>query len=134
MNPVVNLARALEIIILPQPGNGLGNPPGQGGDVFLQLAGGSEHAADADLNRIQPPLRLRKIAQKSLQFRRNVRFILRGAESCSKREISLSRLFSVFSVPSSGSSTSERLSFSRANRCWTTDSSSGNPCSRGKAS
>lgn len=50
-----------------------------------------------------------------------------GAESCSKREISLSRLFSVFSVPSSGSNTSERLSFSRANRCWTTDSSSGNP-------
>ena len=59
-------------------GMDLGNPPGQGGDVFLQLAGGSEHAADADLNRIQPPLRLRKIAQKSLQFRRNVRFILRG--------------------------------------------------------
>ena len=48
-----------------------------------------------------------------------------GAESCSRREISLSRLFSVFSVPSSGSSTSESLSFSRASRCWTTDSSSG---------
>ena len=50
-----------------------------------------------------------------------------GVESCSRREISLSLPFSVFSVPSSGSSTSESFSFSRASRCWTTDNSSGNP-------
>ena len=75
---VVDFTGALEIIILPQAGDGLGNPLAQGGNVFLQLPRGPENPADADLHGVEAALRLDQIVQKGLQFRGDVGFALRG--------------------------------------------------------